>query len=65
MLRLRAGAGGSSVADYYYEEGEDCELDRANGFTFPDGSYGYIFSDNYPFIMPGYRGTELAPLCAA
>lgn len=63
--RLRAGAGGSSVADYYYEEGEDCELDRANGFTFPDGSYGYIFSDNYPFIMPGYRGTELAPICAA
>ena len=65
ISRLRSGAGGSNVADYYYEEGPDCDLDRANGFTFPDGKYGYIFSENYPFIMPGYRGAQVAQLCAA
>ena len=65
IWRLRSGASGSAVADYYYEEGEDCDLDRANGFSFPDGKYGYIFSENYPFIMPGYRGTQVAAICAA
>ena len=50
--------------DYYFEEGEDCQLDEANGYTFSDGSYGYIFSENYPFIMPGYKGTQVTQMCS-
>ena len=62
--RLNSGASGDKVTDYFYQPGDDCHLDQANGFTFPDGSYGYIFSDNYPFIMPGYMGTQLADICS-
>ena len=62
--RLNSGASGDRVTDYFYQPGDDCHLDQANGFTFPDGSYGYIFSDNYPFIMPGYMGTQLADICS-
>ena len=62
--RLIPGASGEHVEDYYYESTDDCDLDRANGYRFSDGSYGYIFSENYPFIMPGYKGNEISPMCS-
>lgn len=62
--RLNAGATGRHTADYYYQAGPDCQLDRANGYTFPDGSYGYIFTENYPFIMPGFSGTDITQICS-
>ena len=62
--RLKTGRSGESVSDYYYQAGPDCHLDQANGYTFSDGRYGYIFSDNYPFIMPGYMGTQVAQICS-
>ena len=62
--RLKTGSVGDVVEDYFFEEGDDCDLDKANGYIFPDGSYGYIFSENYPFIMPGYMGSTISPICA-
>ncbi|XP_066980524.1 uncharacterized protein [Macrobrachium rosenbergii] len=42
----------------------DCDLDEANGFTFPDErGYAYIFTADYPFITPGYYGTQLSNIC--
>ncbi|XP_068221602.1 uncharacterized protein [Palaemon carinicauda] len=46
-----------------YDNGE-CDLDMANGYTFSDDrGYGYIFTEDYPFIMAGYYGTELSDVC--
>ena len=69
------GVDGGSTSHYEYNRtgfvSGDCDLDEANGYTFPadiwQGShglngYGYVFSENYPFIMPGYYGTELHPV---
>lgn len=35
-----------------------CHLDEANGYTFPDGSYGYILTDNIFQTPVGYFGDE-------
>ncbi|CAL4110319.1 unnamed protein product [Meganyctiphanes norvegica] len=40
----------------------DCDLDLANGYTFSDG-YAYVFTEDYPYIMMGYYGEELADIC--
>ena len=66
---------GGSTSHYDFNrdrfESGDCDLDEANGYTFPAadwqgtrgiGGYGYVFSEDYPFIMPGYFGTELHPV---
>ena len=46
-------------------------MDEANGYNFPSSDwqgtrgingYGYVFSEDYPFIMPGYFGSELYPV---
>ena len=58
------GKSGSMVTDYYYEEGPDCHLDEANGFSFPDGTYAYILTENYPFISTGYTGVLIAEICS-
>ena len=52
------------VTDYYYEEGPECHLDEANGFSFPDGTYAYILTENYPFISTGYTGVLIAEICS-
>ena len=64
VSRLVAGASGHHTTDYTFQPGPDCQLDKANGYTFSDGSYGYIFTDNYPFIMPGYVGTDITDICS-
>lgn len=56
--KKKSGKTGHYTSDYSFQQGSDCDLDRANGFTFSDGSYGYIFTENYPFIMPGYMGND-------
>ena len=40
----------------------NCDLDRANGYTFSDG-YAYIFTEDYPYIMAGYYGSEVSGIC--
>ena len=48
-------------------------MDEANGYAFSAaawngtrgiGAYGYVFSEDYPFIMPGYFGADLHPAVA-
>ncbi|XP_037800755.1 uncharacterized protein LOC119595717 [Penaeus monodon] len=63
------GTGDGSHTSHYtfnqtaYDNG-DCDLDMANGYTFSDDrGYAYIFTEDYPFIMTGYYGTELADIC--
>ncbi|CAL4120376.1 unnamed protein product [Meganyctiphanes norvegica] len=52
---------GSNASHYTFDEdgynAGTCDLDMANGYTFSDG-YAYVFSQDYPFIMPGYYGTQ-------
>ena len=70
-----SGYDGSSTWHYEFNRARfqsgGCDLDEANGYTFPAadwqgthgiGGYGYVFSEDYPFIMPGYFGTELHPV---
>ena len=71
------GTDGGTTSHYVFNqarfESKDCDLDEANGYTFPvdvwNGTrgidnYGYVFSEDYPFIMPGYFGAELHPVMA-
>ena len=57
-----------SFSETNYQNG-NCDLDKANGYTFtsptPNGyvGYAYIFTDDYPFIMSGYYGSQTARLC--
>ena len=60
---MKDGRSGNNVADYYFQSGDDCHLDMANGFKFDDGSYGYIITENYPFIMPGYMVKTISEIC--
>ena len=40
-----------------------CHLDRANGYTFSDGTYGYVMI-NDKFYVPLYRsGSVVASVC--
>lgn len=52
---------GTFVEDFVYEEGLG-DLDDCNGRTgptpeFPDGTYHYVLTDDFPFIPRRYRGS--------
>jgi hypothetical protein len=52
---------GTFVEDFVYEAGFG-DLDECNGRTgptpeFPDGTYYYVLTDEFPFIPRRYRGT--------
>ena len=49
-------------SDAYYKAGT-CHLDENNGYTFSDGSYGYILTDNAFQTPIGYYGTEVGYEC--
>ena len=64
------GTGGLDTSDYFFNTtkvaAKDCHLDEANGYCFTDGkrgiasgscSYGYVLSEDYPFVMPSSSGT--------
>ena len=57
------GADGDNMSDYTYTNDADCQLDAANGYTFPDGSYGYLTTSNLPYVPPYYAGDGLASIC--
>merc|ERR1711963_1238570 len=40
-----------------------CHLDETNGYTFSDGSYGYVLTDNIYQTPMGYYGTETGYSC--
>jgi len=53
---------GDSSDDYEWAESDDCHLDENNGYSFEDGSYGYVLTDSYPYTPPGYMA-EASTLC--
>ena len=61
------GSGNGSHKNHYSFDKDDldnglCDLDEANGYDFSDG-YAYVFTENYPFVMAGYFGTQAANIC--
>lgn len=54
---------GTFVKDYEYREGEG-DLDECNGRfcvtpEFPDGTYAYFLTEDWPVIPRGFRGTPV------
>ena len=41
----KADTTGDTEDDYEFSS-SGCDLDEANGYTFSDGSYGYVLTDN-------------------
>ena len=72
--RLKHGITDSgSTSSYEHIEGDNCELDMANGYDFtgkgivdPDGNeitgYAYVASEDYPWVMPYLYG-EIGSTC--
>jgi len=69
--KLTTGKNGCDKSHYTYDASTPgCNLDKANGYyfnvatttssnkTFAAKSYGYFFTPEYPFIMPGYYGNK-------
>lgn len=44
---------------YSYQAGGATTLDRCNGRTEPDGSYGYHITSGFPYIIGCFRGTPV------
>ena len=40
-----------------------CHLDKANGYTFADGTYGYVVVSNNYYTPYYYAGTTKASIC--
>lgn len=45
---------GYTSSDYTWASSSSCHLDENNGYTFSDGSYGYVITSTYPYTPPGY-----------
>jgi len=62
---LQTGSSGAHSSHYTYNQQDfvsgDCHLDQANGIVL-NGTYSYVVTANYPFVMPGYYGTYSASL---
>lgn len=56
--QLKSGGDNYTSSDYEWVDSEDCDLDENNGYTFSDGSYGYVLTDSYPYTPPGYMNTD-------
>lgn len=52
-------------SDYTFTTSSSCHLDEANGYTFADGSYGYVMTPNHPYVPGMYYGSTVARLCSA
>ncbi len=50
---------------YTYRSGGTTTLDRCNGRTEPDGSYGYHITKGFPYIIGCFRGTPVTQSGAA
>ena len=59
--KLKAGQPGSHTSHYEYARTADCDLDEANGVVI-NGTYTYVVTPNYPFVMPGYYGSTFAQM---
>ena len=40
-----------------------CHLDKANGYTFSDGAYGYVMISDKYYVPYYYAGSMLASVC--
>ncbi|XP_068238726.1 collagen alpha-1(III) chain-like isoform X2 [Palaemon carinicauda] len=56
---------GTNQSHYEYSPDDQCHLDEANGYDFGGSKgYGYVFSENYPFIMRGFMGSQVYSICS-
>lgn len=60
---LDDGEDGDNIADYTYTASDTCQLDEVNGYTFSDGSYGYVMTPNFSYVPIGRKGTTVATRC--
>ena len=62
-----AGTTGDNESDFEFDSAAysagTCHLDETNGYTFPDGSYGYVLTDNLYQTPIGYYGSETGYAC--
>lgn len=62
-----SGTEGSSFSHFEFDSAGyaagTCHLDEANGYTFPDGSYGYVLTDNMFQTPVGYYGSQTGYQC--
>ena len=62
-----AGTEGSDESHFEFDSAGysagTCHLDETNGYTFSDGSYGYVLTDNIYQTPMGYYGTETGYSC--
>jgi hypothetical protein len=58
-----SGTDGTYFTDYYYDSSAysagTCHLDKANGYTFTNGTYGYIMTADVPYVPPYFYGTQV------
>ena len=57
----------TAISDFTYStsgySAGTCHLDKANGYTFSDGTYGYVMvSDNF-YVPYYYAGSKAATVC--
>ena len=60
--KLNDGEEGSNFDQYTFDS-TNCHLDEANGYTFSDGSYGYILTENFSTTPTGYYGPAQSTPC--
>jgi hypothetical protein len=57
----------SSISDYSYNStaysAGSCHLDKANGYTFSDGTYGYVMVSTNYYVPYYYAGSKVATIC--
>jgi len=62
-----SGTEGSDFSHFEYDSAAfaagTCHLDEANGYTFDDGSYGYVLTDNIFQTPVGYMGSSDGYAC--
>ena len=64
---LNSGEEGDFETDYTWDwagyESGTCHLDQCNGYTFSDGSYGYVTSEDYPYVAPCRNNRRCKDAC--
>jgi hypothetical protein len=57
----------SNFTDFSYDSTSysagTCHLDKANGYTFSDGTYGYVMVSTNFYVPYYYFGSKVAQIC--
>ena len=57
----------NNISDFSYSTSDytagNCHLDKANGYTFSDGTYGYVMHSSKYYVPYYYAGSKVATIC--